>query len=377
MTADPTPTLPSLDNRFAPTARTLWRLALLTILTRAAYMLVSAKLRHLPLADYPFYGDGPEFIAYAQWLIGQAPAPSDYVSRHFPGLPATLALIMLARIPLAIGSCLFHWSMASIFVTASATLYRDWRVGLAMALVIPDLLLSTGGIQATEGPMLAFSTLGLLCATRGRPISGGLLLGVAGVYRPMACFAVLGYACYALTRREFRRAVLVPLFSAVVVVAAVLALKHLWGDPLKGARAYANEPTAYGGELLTWPGKSLLLTPLHQHVARPKLLLVYAHVCLAAVACILLIRRTINPARRAPLDFLSLPWLLVNTAFVLCVGNVWGFHAFPRFIAPAAPAMFDALRRYLPKHWCAWTGIGIASFIVAVAIFARRGLTPG
>jgi hypothetical protein len=246
-----------------------------------------------------------------------------------------------------------------------------------MALVIPDLLLSTGGIQATEGPMLAFSTLGLLCATRGRPIAGGLLLGIAGVYRPMACFAVLGYACYALSRREYRRAVVVPLLAALVVAAAVLALKHLWGDPLKGARAYANDPTAYGGELLTWPFKSLLLTPLHQHVARPKLLLVYAHVLLVAVACVLLIRRTIDPARRAPLDLLSLPWLLANTAFVLCVGNVWGFHAFPRFITPAAPAMFHALRSYLPKCRCTWICIGIASFIVAVAIFARRGLTPG
>jgi hypothetical protein len=359
------------------TARTLWLLALLTVATRAAYMLVSAKLRHIPLAEYPYYGDGPEFIAYARWLIGQAPAPSDYASRHFPGHPATHAHLRRTHLPLALASCLFHWSMAAVFVTASAALYRDWRIGLAMALVIPDLLLSTGGIQATEGPMLAFATLGLLCATRGHAVTGGVLLGVAGTYRPMACFAVLGYVCYAASRREYRRAVVVPLLSAVVVTAAVLALKHLWGDPLKGARAYANEPAAYSGDLLTWPFKSLLLTPLHQHVARPKLILVAAHVVLVLTACVLLIRRTINPARRAALDALALPWLLANTAFVLCVGSVWGFHAFPRFITPAAPAMFDALRRHLPNRGYTWTALGATSFLVAVAIFIRRGLTPG
>jgi hypothetical protein len=371
----PAPSLPAAaDTPYRPTAHHLCLVALLTILTRAAYMLVTAKLRGITLAEYPYYSDGAEMIAYAQWLIGHAPAPSDYVSRHFPGLPATLALILLAHIPLTLGSCLFHWSMAATFVTATAALYRDWRVGLAMALVIPDLLLSTGGIQATEGPMLAFATLGLLCATRGHAALGGLLLGVAGVYRPMACFAVFGYCCHALARREYRRAAIVPLLSAAVVAVAVLGVKHLWGDPLKGARAYVNEPLAFGGELFTWPFKSLITTPLHQHVGRAKLILVAVHLLLVLTACTLLVRRAINPARRSTLDVLSVPWLLANTLFVLCVGNVHGFHSFPRFLTPAAPPMFDALRRYLPRGWCAWIAIGTASFITGVAIFVRRGL---
>src|SRR4051794_16268759 len=211
-------------------ARTLWQLALLAVVVRAAYTLITAKLRGIPLSAYPAYGDGGEIIEYGRWLLGRAGVPSDYVARQFPGMPVTVAGLLLLPIPLWVSMLVFQWGMAALFVAAGAALYRDWRIGVALVFLVPDTLLVTGGATAAEGPMLALGTLGLLCAVRGRPIAGGLLLGAAGVYRPMACFAVLGYLCYAASRREWRAFWVVGVLSAAVVGVALLGVRWAWGD---------------------------------------------------------------------------------------------------------------------------------------------------
>jgi hypothetical protein len=56
-----------------------------------------------------------------------------------------------------------------------------------------------------------------------------------------------------------------------------------------------------------------------------------------------------------------------NTAFVLCIGSVWGFRHFPRFTIPAAPAMFWTIRNLLPSRWGWWIVIAAACGVMAVA----------
>jgi hypothetical protein len=366
--------IPDDAPRLAP--RTLWLLALIAVAVRAAYVLVSTRLRGISISDYAFYGDGWEVVAYARWIAGQGPVPPVGATRFLPGLPATLALFLRAGIPLTLASLAFQWLCAALFTTATAALYRDWRVGLATALLIPDVLLITGGLNSTEAPMLAFATLGVLCAVRGRPVPAGVLLGLAGAYRPMACFAVLGYFCYAASRRQWGRAAIVAVLSAGVVGIAVLGMKLLFGDPLRAARVYATTPAGFNGRMFEWPLKSLLFTPFYYPVRPAKIVLVWAHVVVLFVACGLLIRRAASADRRAPLDLLSLPWLLGNTLFVLCIGGIWGFQGLPRYIAAGVPPMFDALRQWLPRRWGWWAVLGGASFVVAVAIFVKRGELP-
>jgi hypothetical protein len=366
--------LPQVESE-APHASTLCLLALIAVAVRVAYTLVAAKLRHLSLADIPFYGDGWEVVAYARWLAGQGPIPPEGSTRQFPGLPATLALLLLARVPLTLATLAFHWLMAAVFTTATAALYRDWRVGLACALLLPDLLLCTAGVNANESPMLACTALGLLAATRGRAVTGGLLLGLAGAYRPMACFAVLGYLAYAACRRDWRRAAVVAVLSAGVVGVALLGMKWIWGDPLKGARVYANHPAGFNGQMFAWPFTSLVFTPFYYRVKAVKLVLDWAHALLLFAACALLVRRVASQ-RRTPLDVLSLVWLLGNTLFVLSMGGIWGFMGFPRYIVPGVPPMFAALRPCLPRRGWIWTLLAAASFVVAVAIFVKRGELP-
>jgi len=61
-------------------------------------------------------------------------------------------------------------------------------------------------------------------------------------------------------------------------------------------------------------------------------------------------------------------WLLGNTAFVLCIGDKWGFECFPRFTVPAMPAFFWSIRRILPRGVWPWTAIAVVS--AAIAIFS-------
>jgi hypothetical protein len=64
---------------------------------------------------------------------------------------------------------------------------------------------------------------------------------------------------------------------------------------------------------------------------------------------------------------------LGNTLFVLCMGGIWGFQGFPRYIVPGIPPMFAALHPRLPRRAWIWALLTAASFAVAVAIFVKRG----
>src|SRR5687768_10173260 len=128
---DPPPDLARTVAEPGPlSARTLWAIALLTVAVRAAFMLVPARLRALPLAESPSTGNSPAMAPHAPCLVAQSPAPSDYVARHFPGMPVTLALFLRLGLPLAAASLAFQWLAAAAFAAAAAALYRDWRVGL-------------------------------------------------------------------------------------------------------------------------------------------------------------------------------------------------------------------------------------------------------
>jgi hypothetical protein len=126
--------------------------------------------------------------------------------------------------------------------------------------------------------------------------------------------------------------------------------------------------------MFAWPFKSLVFTPFYSAVHPVKFVLVWAHALVLFAACALLIRRVASPQRRTPLDVLSLPWLLANTLFVLCMGGVWGFQGFPRYIIPGVPPMCAALCPWLPRRAWIWTTLTAGSFALAVAAFVRRGV---
>jgi hypothetical protein len=204
-------------------------------------------------------------------------------------------------------------------------------------------------------------------------IGSGIVLGLAGLVRPMACFAAGGVMIALLVRRRFNAALTIGVVAANVFLAGVVAL-HAWtGDALFGARVYASNPGAYGGEMFAWPFKSLIETPARGGASIGRVVYIYAHVLLTLVAGSALAARWVRfsvarPESRSldPRDAVALPWLAGNTVFVLCVGSHWGFDHFPRFGIPAMPALFWAVRRFLPDRWYLWAALLAAVFVFAV-----------
>ena len=183
-------------------------------------------------------------------MLGDAADLTAAHARVFPGYPAIVAVAhVILRTPLAGTALAVDWASAAAAAGLSARLFRDVRVGLAVATLVPHYLMNST-MAMSEAPLLALTVAGLLLADR-RPLVGGLVLGSAGLVRPMACFAVAG----AVARRP-RRAAVVAVAAAAVVVAGGVAL-HVWrGDAL--ANVHGQAGYAYHGRLFDWPFRSLV-----------------------------------------------------------------------------------------------------------------------
>jgi len=228
-----------------------------------------------------------------------------------------------------------------------------------------------------------------------------VLFGFAGMIRPMACFALAGLALALLRDGQWRPMVVVVLAATATFALEVLLLQRWTGNALRGVHVYASNPGAYGGHLLGWPFQSLLSTPAHDGASPGRIAYIWIHVTIILLACAMIgvttagsvsgrkkrgrgrflsspfsgslmdaetgtgtvstLARTVNPR-----DSVSCGWLIGNTAFVLCIGSVWGFRHFPRFTIPAAPALFWTLRHFLPRKPQWWLLIAAGCGVMAV-----------
>jgi hypothetical protein len=183
----------------------------------------------------------------------------------------------------------------------------------------------------------------------------------------MACFALAGVVLALLQQRRGRGVVV--LITAVVVAFAwqVALFQHWTGDALRGIHVYSQNPSAYGGQMITWPFHSLLTTPLRERASAGRIFYIYVHVLITLLACAMIAERIVSSDRPDLRNSVAFPWLIGNTLFVLCIGSVWGFRHFPRFTIPAAPAMFWTLRKLLPREPRWWLPIGTVCTALAIA----------
>jgi hypothetical protein len=348
------------------------------IALRAIVFAAIAIRHHYDLTDYANQYDGSSYVIMARAMLGDFSQYNDYHGRVFPGYPAMIALVHeVTRAPIPLAAVGIDWIAAATAAACAAMLFRSRAVGWAMVALIAHYLMNST-MALTEAPLLAFTTGGLLvagiCAPIGarsmRSSAGGVLLGVAGLVRPMACFAVLGAIGVAIARQRMGRALWIAAASASVVLGGLLAL-YLWrGDALAGVRFYATSKVTYDGQLLTWPFRSLITTPLKRPESPARIAYVWGHVAVTLAACGVAIATWFKRSSRPdPRDLLAGPWLLGNTLFALCVGNVWGFECFHRFTIPALPAMFWCLRGVLPRSWWMW-GVVVGTSAVIAAMSA-------
>ena len=379
-----------------PLRRELLGMAALALGLRIALFAWATAATGTSFTDYARAADGYQYLACAHaWRGDMAElAAHPYYRRLFPGYPALIAALAAAGMPEPAAALLPSWLAAPAVAVLAALVFGDRRVGWAMAALTPAYVFS-GSLICTEALCLLLSLAGIGLLARGgrgggggggsggggsggggagRAVAAGIAFGAGGLFRPVAAFAMLGAAARELALGRRRTAAALVLAAGVAVASGLAAVGWRFGDPLMSLHEYAGDPGAYGGELFTWPFKALATVPSTTPVAAWKLAYVAVHVLAVLAGCAWAVRewRRAASADQRGIAALAAVWLTGNTLYVLCIGNVWGFHDFPRFIVPALPALFWALRGLLPRRPAVWAAIGVASVALSLEPAERR-----
>jgi hypothetical protein len=118
--------------------------------------------------------------------------------------------------------------------------------------------------------------------------------------------------------------------------------------------------------LFSYPFKSLVFTPITSVVPLWKIVYIWLHVALVLAGIALLARRNWIDRFKPGLDLTMFAWLAGNTAFILCVGHIWGFHAFHRFVSWSQPALIAAYLPWLPRRPAIWALVALVSMAIAI-----------
>lgn len=366
------------------TRRDLVIIAVLAIAVRLAVIVATAIYTGWSLTDIANLHDGPSYLRVAGGMLDPTAVVAHLDRRVFIGYPALIAGAGLAHVPLPIAALAISWIASAVVAVTAAQLFADRRIGWALIFFPPSFLIFSS-LAMSEATMLALVGVGLyLIMRREWYAAGALALGLAGLIRPVACFAVIAALAvighrWLLERREVRRihtiqpefetkmgreqlraGILVSLIAGTVVAAGFLVL-HFWrGDALEGVKIYASSEDTFAGQVLSWPFASLIMTPLKTPVPLWKVGYVWSYVLFVVVGCILAGRRmwSLRHSEAFDLSLLAGVWLFGNTIFVLCTGSVWGFHYFDRHILAAIPALLWTYSDLYPRRWPPWVGLG-------------------
>ena len=348
-----------------PTRRELIAAGATAAAIRIVFAVALMLATHTSLHGWAMLRDGESYLRIAAAVRGAMDVPNAFDWRVFPGYPLAIGVLGWTGIPLALVALVLTWGGAGVAAAAGGALFNRRDVAWALAVLLPGYLMYTS-IAMSEGLLLGMMTVGLLLATRGRVVVGGLLLGYAGLIRPVACFAVIAFGIWSLHRRELRNAIVCGVTALVVVATGWLAWRG-WSHGAAQSVALYNQ--AYGNRLLEWPFEALITTPLQSPVPDWKVAYIYSHVLLVLVACTFAIRRLQLAWKRrdarGDIGILAATWLLGNTLFAICVGQYWGFHEFHRFIVPALPALYVALEPLMPRRRVWWVAMSVASLAMA------------
>jgi Glycosyltransferase family 87 len=360
---------------YAPTTGQLFSIGIAALLIRLTVFVTLTVGSGFSFKTYTDAADGKSYQVYARAILGDPSQWTQYDKRVFPGYPLLIAAAHeLSGLGIAASALVIAWISSALAAIFSAILFHDRRVGWAMVTLIPHWPINSSLIMG-EAPMLALALAGLILGLRNRPLPSGLALGTAILVRPVACFPLAGLLLTLWIGRKHRQAVIAALSSAAAAVVGLMIVNQFTGEAWHGAKIYADSPSAYGGQIFAWPFQALIQTPLQVHVPPARLFYVWAHVVLALSACVILALT----ARRFPLRFTAMVWVLGNTLFTLCIGTGpygWGFYHFPRFTIPATPAIIWAVSAPLPSRTWIWILVTILMYAFTIA-GVHQALTSG
>ena len=236
--------------------------------------------------------------------------------------------------------------------------------------------------------MLALLLAGMLLVLSGdanisiwRAAGAGTLMGLALLFRPMACFGLGATIVCCLLLKKWKSTVVLVCAALVIFVIAMFWQGHWRGDLLANFRYQAHSPAAYGGHLLDWPLRSILIDPFERKIPASRIAYIGLHALIVFTACVRAVSKIFRITRQwiiqphysvvitneNRLTFFAGLWLLGNTLFVISLGSPWGFECFHRFTIPAAPALWWFLRPILPRNTWPWLLIAMISAGIAIA----------
>jgi hypothetical protein len=362
-------------NRWRQSMSREWlAIALVAVGLRVALCLIATHATHTTFYQYAGAADGYQYLAYARGWEGDTTAmeATPLIKRLFPGFPALIAFLHLLHVPFAAAALLPSWLAAGFACVLALMCFHDKRVGWGMATLTPAYVFA-GSLICTEAACLLFSLLGVWLSFRRRWWLSGLAFGIGGLFRPVTVFAMLGCVVVLAMASDFKAVAKTTIMAGTIVFLGFAAVAHQFGDGLMTVKAYT---AGFGGQIYTWPFHSIIATVL-QGVPIWKLFYVGANlaaVLLASGIAVARLRRPSDDGSQA-LQTIAAIWLLGNTLNSLCLGDMWGFHDFPRFLVPALPAMLWFLRGALPKKIALWVVLGLISLVLSFAP-ARQRLDP-
>jgi hypothetical protein len=340
-------------------------LIVLALWPRLALIAVTMLCFPFPWERWIAMRDGARYIDYARYLGAGELAAIRELGLTFPGYPLAILLIGkllgngLAGVALNVGGALLAVLLFQRFAGKR-------HLSCALAVLPPAWVLYSSMVM-TEGLFLAMVMLGILLFTRERNgpaflvFSGALLIKLQAVFPLGACLLVL------VQRRRFRLAAWACVLAALLPAGWAAWCQLVLGDALINLRLY---PSMWDGAIFAWPGESLIRCSLDASIPLWKKLYVWPHVVVTLLACVLMIRRWRRDPR-AEHQLLLTAWLVGNTACLLCLGFIWGFHEFHRYLLPALPPLLIAYERYLPQP--AWVYHALGLVAVAMSVFALAG----
>ena len=142
---------------YRPGRRELVAMAAVALLLRVVIAAGAMHRNDLSPQDLSYLRDGDSYIRVGLSMTGDESTLKPFDRRAFPGYPALIALFAALKVHPSAAALLLNWMGAAAAAVLSALLFRDRRVGWAMAVLTPSYVMYST-LAMSEPTLLVFIT---------------------------------------------------------------------------------------------------------------------------------------------------------------------------------------------------------------------------
>jgi hypothetical protein len=331
---------------------------LLFVVTRAIVIGIFA-VRHFDLltADPGDYLDLADFLAHH----GHLSTGTDSANSHFPGLSILIALLSFVTRNSAVAGFLVSWSASIGSILLFHALFRNFRSTLLYVMFVPAWVAPSALIM-TEGLTFLLMLTAIWAVNREKRFSSRLILlflsGFVVVVRNTSLFFLVPFLAVWWWQQERKNGLRLLAYAAAT---SALPLAYVcWNlstvgvvfPQLPAQEAYfaSTVGEGYPGQLLTWPGLSLI----HGFALGGVSIFKKLSVGLSLLVCVGVGIRYWRYSNSVPPRELAPPFAASTFAhliFHLCIGGEFGFSSFDRYIADVNPVLVNGIAGQRRIRW--------------------------